>query len=589
MENLKKIIAKHNVASESIAAFLIAVSIIQQFNMTKSRQYLLAILVFVAVFVIVHFGVLNYSKRRLRYSLFYCVPFGLAFWLGQKVVYRSMDIVDLVVVDIVLVLALIALFTLMSICVLGFIDRKSYIPDRIKKNKKSRWWVFSLIILLCYMPLFLAFFPGIVSNDSAVQLSQAVGEGGWSNWHPVLHTLFVAIPVNIGIKIFGGDLTAGIALSTLLQMLILVVIFGYVVKWMIELTQKKWIGYVLLVFFAICPIVACYAVTMWKDVMFSSVFLLLFIKIYDLVRQKKREELLQLSDMWLILLLVLITGFLRNGGILIVVMFLIAMWVYYKDSWKLILTGFGGVIMIMIVIQGPIYGALNIISSPLMESLSVPAQQFAYVAANGKLDDELRGELIKYADVDCLASNYSPMNADPAKNCFNYKAVDENKIDFLLLWTKTLPRHLSDYMKSYLLHTYAYWYIQGDVWALDFGHSHDEMWMKTDYTDVSLIGDGLKNAITKIEEGSTVVVWVGWMNNVGIMSWSIYYALMVFMYKKYYAMLVPMSGILIYMFSLLIASPISWMFRYVYSLLLILPTLIIICFINNKNLKGEKK
>ena len=174
MENLKKIIAKHNVASESIAAFLIAISIIQQFNMTKSRQYLLAILVFVAVFVIVHFGVLNYSKRRLRYSLFYCVPFGLAFWLGQKVVYRSMDIVDLVVVDIVLVLALIALFTLMSICVLGFIDRKSYIPDRIKKNKKSRWWVFSLIILLCYMPLFLAFFPGIVSNDSAVQLSQAV-------------------------------------------------------------------------------------------------------------------------------------------------------------------------------------------------------------------------------------------------------------------------------------------------------------------------------------------------------------------------------------------------------------------------------
>ena len=106
---------------------------------------------------------------------------------------------------------------------------------------------------------------------------------------------------------------------------------------------------------------------------------------------------------------------------------------------------------------------------------------------------------------------------------------------------------------------------------------------------MSLIGDGIKNAITKVEEGSTVVVWIGWMNNVGVLFWGIVYMLVVFMYQKRYAMLVPMSGVLIYMISLLIASPISWMFRYAYSLLLILPILIIICFVNNKNLKGEKK
>lgn len=586
---LKKTMAKHNKICEGVGAFLLTIGTIHLFGETKSKHYLLMILMFVAVFAVVHFGVSNYTKRRLKFSLFYCVPFGLTFWLGQKVSYQSMDIADFTVVDVVLIMSLIVLFIMMSMSILGFIDKKSYVPEKGKKEEKNRWWVYLLIILLCWMPLFLVYFPGIVSNDSAVQLSQAVGEGAWSNWHPVLHTLFVAIPVNIGMNMFGGDLTAGIACSTILQMLILSAIFGYVVKWAIGLTQKKWIGYVLLVFFALHPIVACYAVTMWKDVMFSAVFSLLFIKLYDLVRMKKQGELLRFSDLWLILLLTLLTGFLRNGGLLIVAILLIAMWIYYKKSWKLILAGFGGVIVIMVMVQGPIYKVLNISSSPMMESLSVPAQQFAYIAADGKMDDELRKELEKYADVDCLASNYSPMNADPAKNCFNYKAVDDGKIDFLLLWAKTLPAHVGDYVKSYLLHTYAYWYTQGDVWALDFGHSHDEMWMRSSYNDMSLIGDGIKNAITKVEEGSTVVVWIGWMNNVGVLFWGIVYMLVVFMYQKRYAMLVPMSGVLIYMISLLIASPISWMFRYVYSLLLILPILIIICFVNNKNLKGEKK
>ena len=64
--------------------------------------------------------------------------------------------------------------------------------------------------------------------------------------------------------------------------------------------------------------------------------------------------------------------------------------------------------------------------------------------------------------------------------------------------------------------------------------------------------------------------------------------LMEFIYMTRSAMMVQLSGMLVYMVSLLIASPVSWMFRYVYSFLLITPILIVICFIKNRNLKGEK-
>lgn len=590
IEKLKTIIlVKHCVIYEGVGAFLITVCALHLFGETRTHDYLLMILVFAGVFSIIRCAVSNYNKRRMGFSLVYSIPFGLALWLGQKVDYQSMDFKNFGLSDVPLMIALIILVTLISICMLGFIDKKSYNLVKRKNDKDKKWWVYTLIIVICWLPLFLCFFPGLISNDSAVQLRQAIGEGEWSNWHPVLHTLFIAIPVNAGMGLFGGDLTAGIACSTIMQMTILSVIFGYVTEWVMKLTQKKWIGYLLLMFFAAYPIVSCYAVTMWKDVLFSAVFLLLFIKIYDLVRQKKRGELLRFGDLWLIVLLTLFTGFLRNGGLLIVIMLLIVMWIYYKESWRIVLAGFGGVIIIMMVVQGSVYRALGIFSSPMMESLSVPAQQFAYIAGSGGMDDELSGELSKYANVDCLANNYSPSNADYAKNCFYYEVVEDKKVDFLLLWAKTLPWHLADYTRSYVLHSYGYWYIGASSWVLDIVHSHSEEWLKKDYKDISLLGSETKDLVAKVEEGSLTIVWFGWLGNVGVLFWGVCYAVFVFMYQKKYALLVPISAILIYMLSLLIASPVSWIFRYVYPLLLIMPIIMIICFINDKNLKGDRK
>lgn len=591
VKKIQGLIKKHSLACEVAVSIILTMGLECLFDETKTRNYLMMAFLFVAVSAIVHFGVLNYRRRRLKYSLFYSAPFGLAFWLGQKVVYQNIDIKDFAFVDILLIMALVTIFALASMCVFGFIDRNKCRLKDSKKEKNGRvgWWVYAIIILLCWMPLFLVFFPGLISIDSAVQLRQAVGESVWSNWHPVLHTLFVAIPVNAGMNIFGGDLTAGIALSTITQMLILCMIFGYIVKWVMDLVVKRWVGCLLLVFFAFCPIVACYAVTMWKDVLFSAVFLLLFVELYDLIRKKGRGETIYFGDLWKILLLTVLVGFLRNGGVLIVVGLLIAMLIYYKDSWKIVLSSFGGLIVFIAVVQGPIYNALDIASSPLMESLSVPAQQLGYITKSGRLDDDLRMELKKYADVECLKNNYSPMNADPAKNCFSYTTVDEHKVDFLKLWLKVLPSHLGDYIKSYILQMYSYWYIQGDVWALDFGHTHDEVWLKTEYTDLSLLGDDLRNLIRIKEEELTTTVWFSWMNNVGVMFWAVVYALIVFMYQKRYALLIPMSGILVYMFSLLIASPVSWMFRYVYSLLLVLPILVIICLVDSKKIIKRKR
>lgn len=584
IEKLRVFLHKNALACEILLAFVMTVGVMYFAGLTKTKEYFLAVVVFVASLALVKAGMRRVNKRRIKFALWYAVPFSMAFWLGHKVHNQSTAIEGISIVDLPMTIVVMVIVALMVVCVLAFMDEHQFTPK--KKVLKNSWLKYAAIILVCWMPLFLVFFPGIVSSDSAVQIRQAIGEGAWSNWHPVLHTAFVALPTTIGFNMF-GDLTAGIALSTIVQMIVLSAIFGYVASWVVKRTSKKWLGYVFVAFLGLCPVVACYAITMWKDVLFSAVFMLMVIKIYDLLNEKNRNQKLGWKDLWCVFALVFLAAFLRNGGVLIVLALGVALIIYYKSARKILAILTAACLAGVLIIQGPIYGAIGIAKSPFMESMSVPVQQMGYVASMGELNEEEEEALKKYADVEKLGMNYSPMNADPAKNSFDYVAVEDDKIGFIKTWLMILGNHFGGYVKAYMLQTYAYWYVQSDVWVLDFGHVHDEIWLKEEYSDKSLLGDSMKTLAEKVEGGLLGTSWFGWMANVGVLCWGIVLMVIVFIYQKRYMMMVPMACVLIYIVSLLVASPVSWIFRYVYSLLLIMPILIVVSFIKLE--KGKIK
>lgn len=567
---------------EILLAALLAFGLLMTIKPAPSG-YVIYVLAFIALLMLVKKGLRYYNKRRGWFAAFFAVPFGLAFWLGQKVIYQSVELRPMQVFDLVSIATIVFVAWLTFLVIVGLIDEYAM---KVGRNKvtlfKNRGWLkASVIIFLCWLPLFLVYFPGIVSVDSAVQLRQAIGEGGWSNWHPVVHTAFVAIPVNLGMNMF-GDLTAGIALSTLVQMGVLATIFGYVVKWMTTKTSRKWLGVCALLVFGLFPVIACYSVTMWKDVLFAACFLLLIINVCDLVMRYRRSEKLGTKDLVKMGCIAVCVGFLRNGGVLIIAMLGIAMLIWYKKMRKQLAVGVIVLVAGVAIVQGPLYGAMGIQASPFVESMSVPVQQLAYVLHTSDLTDDERDKLSKYADVECLRLNYAPMNADPAKNCFNYDAVNEDKMGLINVWLDVMKGHLGGYVKAYILHTYGYWYVQADNWILDFGHTHDDIWLSEDYTDKSLLGEGVKSKVTQFENGFVASPYLGWLNNTGCLFWGMVFMLIVFLYQKKYYMLVPMSCVLIYMISLLVASPVSWIFRYVYCLLLILPIFVLMSLIRKE-------
>lgn len=587
MNKIKEFLVKFLLVEEIAVALFLTVVMMYFLGGRYSGDYLIEVLLFIAFFVLIRTGIKSFSKRRLKYSLWFTIPLSIAFWFGHKVIEQSVEIKGIKPWDFPVIIALIIIFTLMSIVVLSFLDRKQSYLKKIPIFKRKKWLKYSLIIFVCWLPLFLAFFPGLVSSDNAVQISQAIGESSWSNWHPVVSTAFIALPTTIGFNLF-GDLTAGIALATLTQMIVLSLIFGYVTEWIMSRVSKKWVGYVFLAFFALCPVIASYSIILWKDVMFSALFMLLVLKIYELVSSTGREQQLCIKSIVWIFVLAVLVAFFRNGGILILVTFSIVMLIYFRRTRKALAVASIISISLLLIIQGPIYKALNIFSSPFMESMSVTAQQIGYVVLKDGVSEEEKAALNKYVDVDKLRVSYTPMDADPAKNSFNYDVVEEDKIGFLNVWLKIMKNHFGAYVYSYILHTYSYWYPgKTETWAIDFEHDHNSTWMQQEYTDLSLIGEQPASMIKSIELWLMSSYWSGWMTNVGIMCWGVIFMLAVFLYQKKYYMIVPVSLILVYIISLLIASPVSWIFRYVYSLLLILPLLALFSFVKLR--KKENK
>ena len=88
-------------------------------------------------------------------------------------------------------------------------------------DNKWSFYINAIIIFLAWLPYFLRYYPGLLTNDSCSQVSQSIGLAMLTNHHPVFHTGLVALFVNIGQNIF-HDLNIGVALYTVFQMISLI-------------------------------------------------------------------------------------------------------------------------------------------------------------------------------------------------------------------------------------------------------------------------------------------------------------------------------------------------------------------------------
>lgn len=440
--------------------------------------------------------------------------------------------------------------------------------------------IFATICFLCWLPYFLYEYPGIMTADSIVQYEQVIGANGLSNHHPVIHTLTIAFFYNIGMSIT-GDVNKAISFYTLAQMAFLALCCARIVLEVKRVLENSLWYLAALIFFALVPFNAVFAVTIWKDIPFAGIAMLMGAGLCEMARKEKCS----IADYVMLMVLAVLLSLFRSNGwyaYLICIPFII--WTFKKD-WIMatitLLLAAGAVI----VIKGPVMSAAGITQPDFTESLSLPLQQVACVLVNDcKITENDRELIERVIDTTYIHELYAPDFADNIKELVragNPQVIENNKMEYLLLWMRLGLKYPGRYIKAWF--DLEGGYVYPDV-PYEVGNIDGIMGNAYGLVSTPLIGGKaiVKGKEILIKLGSFVPLY-GMLWCAGAYTWLVVFTLIVYIKKGKGRREMPfivMQAALIG--TLLIAAPVVD-FRYEYGVIMLMPLCASICVMIMRN------
>ena len=486
----------------------------------------------------------------------------------------------------------ILIFVISSIITYIFISLIEILVDKLENTiytKKDRnyknikvYFIILAIILLCWLPTVLSYFPGGIYSDTVSSINQAMNKTPLNNDNPLLYAFILKVFISI------SSLQSAIELFTIFQILIMASVLSYSIYWL----YKKGISikYIVLItaFFGLFKLIPIYAISIWKDTPFCIAIFAFTLFIAETVYQDGKNLEKVKSNLIYILLLILLC-FLRNNGIYIAVATTLVMMIVYRKSIFKNLKIFSVTsiisIILIYIIQGPIYKHFNL-NGKIVESLGVPIQQLCYVVTqeNGNITQDQLKFINEICPIDRIKETYNPCLLDTVKwnGSFNNQYLDENKIQFFKVWGKVLLQNPISYVKAYLLNTIGFW----DVNKATFdAYINPQMWQNTDKIQIDqdneikqtdyiekISGHSIRNIVTpSIAISSALFLFIN------------LFSMIITIYKRKYKNILIYLPALLTWATIMIAVPLAFSLRYVYILVLILPLSFLIPFLKQKD------
>lgn len=320
-----------------------------------------------------------------------------------------------------------------------------------------------LFIMLCWLPVYLAYYPAICAYDSPIQTGQAV-EGYMIDHHPIAHTLLIKGAIWLGQNLL-GSINAGIGVYTLLQQLFLASSFalGIAFLWRQE-CRRIWL-LLLQLFCMLYPFHLYMSVSMTKDTVFSGFFLLQILSFSRLISGENEDKKSLPMGLLFFFSTVGMILFRTNGryAFLVLLMFLLAAVLLGKVQrrffGRLFLWALGA-FLVGNVLLAVLFEVTDAEQGDRREMLSMPIQQLARVmvyhggvnvlpedddtmdaADRALINDFLLDEAYRY---------YDPGFADPVKRHTNTYVVRYRPGDFFKTYFHLFIQYPGDYINAAL-------------------------------------------------------------------------------------------------------------------------------------------
>lgn len=346
--------------------------------------------------------------------------------------------------------------------------RKETLFGRISGN----FFVVFAVLVLCWLPAWLAFWPGSFSPDSITQFYAYYNEDH-STHHPLLHTLLLGVCMTAGIDASPeGYATGGLALYCGIQLVLTAGGVALAVNWMKRRGVPVWARVTATAIFALNPFYAPWVFYSQKDVLFGVLVLLFCLQLYDLWNEGMKP-LRMLGFIAVAVLMMLM----RNNGIYALAL-LAPFVIWWARRRRICMAAVLAVSMALYLgaNTGLMY-ALDAAEGSKVEILSIPLQQIARTLKEDPSARvlDLEGVLDTLFGEADIAGLYDEQIADPLKWNVDYEVLDENIPALLELWFRMGIDHFDRYVEAFLAQNQPYLLPYAEMYqTFDFGVQQPE-------------------------------------------------------------------------------------------------------------------
>lgn len=442
-------------------------------NLNKNSFFInsiLCIILYLSLYKIIS-KYLSYEKENKRlkvFSILLSIIFSFTFVVGYNLTMYDQSYLGRIptYIQIVSILPLlISIFKFLLVNIDKFREKAkkstNHKLDQLLFQKHA--FIKSLgLIILAWIPVFLAFYPGIFSYDSSVQLNEVMNNS-LSNGSPIAHTVIVGGCVKLG-KFLFHSYNTGIAIYSIIQMILLASAFAFVIYYFNKKKAPFLLKIITLIIFMFLPTFSTMAITTTKDVFFASFVTMLFPFLMEMVTNtesyfKSKKKII------ITIILILLTCIFRHNGYYSFLVLSIFLIIGLRKHWKKILLI---ILTCIVAYKSYLFGItkmLNLTSENVMAKsaiMCIPIQQFGRLyTSNVKLTNYEKKML------DALVTNnayrfYESHKSDAIAWYFNGNKIYDEPIPYMKLYVKLGLKHPIIYIDAFLANTMGYWYI-GDL------------------------------------------------------------------------------------------------------------------------------
>ncbi len=400
-------------------------------------------------------------------------------------------------------------------------------PLTQKTALQKRFLLYWLLLMLCWLPQWIARFPGVVTGDAGRAIQQFFYETVRTADHPYGYTLLLGGVLQAGLWLGSGN--AGVALFIALQMLFLSGVFAFTLRDLVKSGYSTGVQLAIFCFYAFLPIISSNTSVILKDIPFSAVFVGYMLVVTRMVLH--REEY-RVKPLWWIAFI----GFscllllLRHNGKMVVwpMTFALFFWVWQNTALrKKALYGvlLAAPLVIAFAFQTLVVAPALIPVDSTADMLGVPLQQTARIIRDHEesLTAQDRETIENLYDYDQLAPKYSWISTDPIR--VKYRYFDDvplsDKLSFLGTWFSLSAKHP-------VTAFHAFWALSSGYFdpMADGSVYYENTLPSTDSKYPAAVGfsqpealRGLRNRFAGLEAIWRKLPFISQLNNVGLYPW----------------------------------------------------------------------